>query len=239
MSIRAHGRNLIGIGLAVSLAVGAAAQDSATYPELKSPLFRDAVSTSNEPRWVGEPVSMSLRDADLVEVLRTFARLSELNMILHPGIKGKVTVELKEVPWDQALSMILKIHGLGMDITQGTLRVASPKALRKMVETEAQLPSQPSIIPTYRIRGELQHLNVERVADLLNRVDQGYLTRRGRAEAEARTNTLTVDDLRQRLEDVAQMISDLDRAESAGWDDRRLQAEADAWWRRHVGTGGF
>ena len=108
-----------------------------------------------------------------------------------------------------------------------------------MIEAEAQLPSQPSIIPTYRIRGELQHLNVERVADLLNRVDQGYLTRRGRAEAEARTNTLTVDDLRQRLEDVAQMISDLDRAESAGWDDRRLQAEADAWWRRHVGTGGF
>ncbi len=237
-------RTSIVLGLAAWLvgnvmASRAEAQDGANYPELKSPLFRDAIYTTNEQQWVGEPVSMSLKDADLVEVLRTFARLSDLNMILHPGIKGKVTVELKDVPWDQALSMILKIHGLGMDITQGTLRVAKPKALRKMIEAETQLPAQPSIIPTYRVRGELQYLDAELAAELLNRADQGYLTQKGRAEAEPRTNILTVDDLRRRLEDVSRMVADLDQPESADWDERRLQAEADAWWRRHVGTGGF
>ena len=236
-------RSTITVGLAVwltgsALAGSALAQDSANYPELKSPLFRDAISTTNDQRWVGEPVSMSLKDADLVEVLRTFARLSELNMILHPGIKGKVTVELKDVPWDQALSMILKMHGLGMDITQGTLRVAKPQALRKMIEAEAQMPA-PSIIPTYRVRGELQYLDAAMAAELLNRMDQGYLTRKGKAEAEPRSNILVVDDLRRRLEDVSQMIADLDRPEAANWDERRLRAEADAWWRRHIGTGGF
>ena len=172
---------------------------------------------------MGAPVSMSLRDADLVEVLRTFARLGDLNMILHPGIKGSVTVELNEVPWDQAMTMILKMHGLGMDITQGTLRVASPKALQKMIEDEARLPSQPAVVPTYRVRGELRHLDAGAMARLLSKPSQGYLTPRGRAVSDRHTNTLTVDDLRRRLEKVAKMVTALDVPDAASWDDKALE----------------
>ena len=66
---------------------------------------------------MGEPITLSLRDADLVEVLRSFGKLTDANLIIDPDVKGKVTVELKNVPWDQALYVILKSNGLGMEIS--------------------------------------------------------------------------------------------------------------------------
>ena len=73
-------------------------------------------SKASEHRWRGEPISLSLKEADLAEVLRSFAKISGLNLILDPAVKGKVTVELKDVPWDQALSVILKTHLLGLEV---------------------------------------------------------------------------------------------------------------------------
>ena len=65
--------------------------------------------------WKGEPISLSLKDADLVEVLRSLAKLAGTNIIIDSRVKGKVTLELKDVPWDQALHVILKTHGLAVD----------------------------------------------------------------------------------------------------------------------------
>lgn len=70
-----------------------------------------------EHRWAGEPINLSLKDADLVEVLRSFAKMVDVNLVIDPGVQGKVTVELRDVPWDQALYVILKTHGLGMEIS--------------------------------------------------------------------------------------------------------------------------
>jgi hypothetical protein len=67
-------------------------------------------------RWRGFPISLSLRDAPLPEVLRSFARIAGVNLVLQPGVTGTVTVELHDVPWDQALYVILKTHGLAAEI---------------------------------------------------------------------------------------------------------------------------
>ena len=67
-------------------------------------------------RWHGHLISLSLRDAPLPEVLRSFAKIAGVNLVLAPGISGNVTVELKDVPWDQALWVILKTHGLAAEI---------------------------------------------------------------------------------------------------------------------------
>jgi len=71
---------------------------------------------SGASRWHGFPISLSLRDAPLPEVLRSFARIAGVNLVLAPGITGSVTVELEDVPWDQALWVILKTHDLGAEI---------------------------------------------------------------------------------------------------------------------------
>ena len=67
-------------------------------------------------RWRGFPISLSLRDAPLDEVLRSFARIAGINLVLSPGVTGLVTLELRDVPWDQALYVILKTHGMGAEI---------------------------------------------------------------------------------------------------------------------------
>src|SRR6185503_7634599 len=68
---------------------------------------------SGGPRvFTGEPISLNLKDADLKDVLRTFAELTGLNMAIDPGVGGSVTVDFQDVPWDQALDIILRQNGL-------------------------------------------------------------------------------------------------------------------------------
>lgn len=86
------------------------------------------IDQGRQPAWRGEPISLSLKDADLVEVLRSFARLAGVNLIIDPGVKGKVTLELKDVPWDQALYVILKTHGLAAEI-DGRIWGVHPRGL--------------------------------------------------------------------------------------------------------------
>jgi type IV pilus assembly protein PilQ len=72
-----------------------------------------------------------LKDADVREVLRTFARLSGLNIVIQPGVRGTVTVELERVPWDQALDQILKINGLGYELEGNIMRIAPLNVLEQ------------------------------------------------------------------------------------------------------------
>jgi type II secretory pathway component HofQ len=81
---------------------------------------------AGQGRWTGFPVSVSLHKAPLQDVVRTFAKLAGFNLILDPRVQGTVTVELKDVPWDQALYLILKTHRMGADI-DGRLWVIAPR----------------------------------------------------------------------------------------------------------------
>ena len=81
---------------------------------------------AGQGRWTGFPISVSLHKAPLDEVVRTFAKLAGINVILDPRVQGSVTVELKDVPWDQALYLILKTHGMGAEI-DGRLWVVTPR----------------------------------------------------------------------------------------------------------------
>jgi type IV pilus assembly protein PilQ len=76
--------------------------------------------------WRGFPISVSLHEAPLPEVIRTFAKLAGFNLILDPRVQGSVTVELKDVPWDLALHVILETHGLGAEV-DGRLWAVAPQ----------------------------------------------------------------------------------------------------------------
>ena len=80
-------------------------------------------STPEQRRFTGEKISLSLKNADLAEVLRSFAKLAKINLVLDPRVSGRVTVELHDVPWDQALSVILKSQGLGAELDGRVLSV--------------------------------------------------------------------------------------------------------------------
>ncbi len=80
-------------------------------------------------RYTGEPISLDLKDADIRDVLLTFSRLARLNMVIDPDVKGSVTVRLENVPWDQALEVILKVNGLGYVLEGNIVRVGEPPRL--------------------------------------------------------------------------------------------------------------
>jgi type IV pilus assembly protein PilQ len=80
-------------------------------------------------RFTGEPISLDLKDADLRDVLRTFAKLARLNIVIDPEVKGSVTLRLHDVPWDQALEVILQINGLGYVMEGNVLRAGEPRKL--------------------------------------------------------------------------------------------------------------
>jgi type IV pilus assembly protein PilQ len=82
-----------------------------------------------ERRWTGEPISLDLKDADIRDVLLTFSKLARLNMVIDPDVRGWVTVRLENVPWDQALEMILKVNGLGYVLEGNIVRVGAPAKL--------------------------------------------------------------------------------------------------------------
>jgi len=81
---------------------------------------------AGQGRWTGFPITVSLYKAPLQDVVRTFAKLAGFNLVLDPRVQGSVTVELKDVPWDQALYLILKTHGMGADI-DGRMWVVAPR----------------------------------------------------------------------------------------------------------------
>jgi type II secretory pathway component HofQ len=89
-----------------------------------------AIAIGEGPRrYAGEPISLDLKDADLRDVLLTFSKLARLNMVIDPEVRGSVTVRLENVPWDQALEVILKVNGLGYVLEGSIVRVGAPARL--------------------------------------------------------------------------------------------------------------
>ncbi|HEX6865000.1 MAG TPA: AMIN domain-containing protein, partial [Thermoanaerobaculia bacterium] len=89
--------------------------------------------------YTGEPIDLKVTNADVTEVIRTFAQISGLNVLVQPGVQGAVTAELENVPWDQALEQILKINGLGYEVEGNVMRIAPVSVLRQEAQEEQQL----------------------------------------------------------------------------------------------------
>ena len=83
------------------------------------------------PRWTGEPISLDLKDADLVDVLLSLAKIAKTNVVVDPGIRGSVTARLRDVPWDQALDLILRMQRLAMVRDGRILRIGRPEVLAR------------------------------------------------------------------------------------------------------------
>ena len=93
--------------------------------------------------YTGHPISLDFREGDLQDILRLFADISGLNIIVNPGVAGKVTVKLNEVPWDQALDIILKSQGLGHVTEDNVIRVAPLSAPAARGRRDPQAEGKP------------------------------------------------------------------------------------------------
>jgi type IV pilus assembly protein PilQ len=92
--------------------------------------------TGEEAKYRGQPITLDFKDADIRDVLRTIAEINNLNLVLHPEVRGRVTVRLINVPWDQALDVILELHGLAVEIEGNILRIASRATFQREIEAK-------------------------------------------------------------------------------------------------------
>jgi type IV pilus assembly protein PilQ len=166
--------------------------------------------TSEEQRYTGEPITLTLKDADIKDVLRTFSTLTNLNIVVDPGVGGSVTVELRNVPWDQALDLILKINDLGYTLENNVLRVARVDRLQQEKKKLAELAAdQENAQPLKTVTKPISYARATEVAAIL--VGDNFLASpRGSVVIDQRTNTLIIRDTIERVEGMLKLIDQLD-----------------------------
>jgi type IV pilus secretin PilQ/predicted competence protein len=161
------------------------------------------------PRFTGHPITLDFQGADLRAVLRTFAEISGLNVVIDPAISGQVDVALRDVPWDQALDIILKANKLGYAVDGTVVRIAP---LTVLADEEAQ---RRKLAEATALAGELEvltrSLSYAKASEMTSILTQSALSSRGQVQVDARTNTLIVRDLPERLAAAADLITALDR----------------------------
>ena len=170
---------------------------------------------SEEVRFTGDPISLSLKDADIKDILKMFATLTDLNIVLDRGVAGSVTVELKEVPWDQALDLILRINNLDYTLENNVLRVAPLRQLEaERAARAAYLKQQALSGPMTTIVRPLSYATAGEVAGLLKSGGGAegnfLLSERGVVVVNERTNTLIIRELTDRIEGLMALIDTLD-----------------------------
>jgi type IV pilus assembly protein PilQ len=196
-------------------ATGATAQQTralaaqATQPAPSAP--QTTAQSGQERRYVGHPVSMQFEGLDLRAVLRLFAEISGLNIVIDPTVQGSVDVALTEVPWDQALDIILKANKLGYIVDGTIVRIAPLTVLADEAAQSRKLDEERALAGELRVLTRtLSYARAESLQQLLTR---SALSSRGSVQVDPRTNTLIITDLQPRLQVADDLLSSLDRAE--------------------------
>ncbi len=175
--------------------------------ELRQQPQAGAAMVMGTKKYGGRRISLDLQDADLVNVLRLFGELANLNMILSPDVKGKVTVRLVNIPWDQAMEIILKMNGLGFIIEDNILRIASMGALAK--EADDELRTKEAKKKAEDLITRIIPVNYSTAAAIEPTIKKS-LSARGETVVDARTNTLIVKDIPRNVDEVVALIKQLD-----------------------------
>ncbi len=165
--------------------------------------------------YTGEPISLDLQDANLVNVLRLIADISGTNMIIEPGVKGKVTLKVEKVPWDQVLDVILKMNGLGREQEGNIIRIAKLDKLRKeMEEIQKQIRAKQKVLETAQDLGEITQnylqVNYAKASDIASQIEK-VKSDKGTISVDPRTNIIIYSDYPARVRRAREILAQLDR----------------------------
>jgi type IV pilus assembly protein PilQ len=161
--------------------------------------------------FTGERLSLNFQDIEVRSVLQLLADFTGLNLVVSDSVEGNLTLRLKNVPWDQAMDIILKTKGLAQRRAGNVILVAPTDeiAAREKLELEARK----QVEELERLSTEFIKVNYAKAADiaeLLNLKDNAILSPRGSVSVDARTNTLLIKDTATSLSNVRQLLQELD-----------------------------
>ena len=158
----------------------------------------------------GHLVSLNFQQADLRAVLRTFSEISGLNVVIDPGVAGTVDVALQDVPWDQALDVILRTNRLGYAVDGTIVRIAPLTILAEEEAERRKLAEERALAGALVVLTRtLSYARAPAMAALVTPL----LSARGQVQTDERTNTMIITDLQDRVDAAERLLAELDRRE--------------------------
>jgi type IV pilus assembly protein PilQ len=215
-------------------AISAPVPAAETKPTAAAKPLVDGQSPTPAPsgKYSGEPISVNLKDVDLRDFFRLIHEISGLNVVVDPAVKGNLTIVLDDVPWDQALDIVLKNNELDKQLDGNVLRVATKETLKKEAEQSRDLAKAQAeaadVVTTTRV------LSYAKAADMVTTLKK-FLSSRGDVLADSRSNTLIIRDIPSVLPVLDNLIRQLDRKSQQVEIEARVVA-ANRTFSREIGT---
>src|SRR5688572_26911680 len=174
---------------------------------------RKAAQKSEEKRvYTGERLTLNFQDIETRAVLQLLADASGQNIVVSDSVSGSVTLRLQNVPWDQALDIVLRTKGLDKRRNDTVIIVAPTEELAS--REKAELAARQDVQELAPMRSEYMQVNYAKAADLAALIktqgDGGLLSKRGSVSVDERTNTLLLQDSADRLDDIRRLVGTLD-----------------------------
>jgi type IV pilus assembly protein PilQ len=170
-----------------------------------------ATASRSNRTYTGNPVSLDFQQADLRAVLRVFSEISGLNIVIDPAVRGTVDVALRDVPWDQALDIILRANKLGYMVDGTVVRIAPLTTLAEEENQRRKLAEEQALSGDLHVL--TRTLSYARAEELQALLTKSVLSKRGSVQVDPRTNTLIITDLQDALDAAANLITTLDTAQ--------------------------
>jgi len=191
-----------------------------------------AATPAASGRYSGEPISVNLKDVDLRDFFRLIHEISGLNIVVDPNVKGNLTIVLDDVPWDQALDIVLRNNGLEKQLDGNVLRIATRETVKKEAEQSRDLAKAQAeaadVITTTRVLSYAK-------ADTLVATLKKFLSSRGDVLSDSRSNTLIIRDIPSVLPVLDNLLRQLDRKSQQVEIEARVVA-ATRSFSREIGT---
>jgi type IV pilus assembly protein PilQ len=210
--------------------------DSTSAPSPAAPAASAAAQQAPTPaattRYSGEPISVNLKDVDLRDFFRLIHEISGLNVVVDPAVKGSLTIVLDDVPWDQALDIVLKNNDLDKQLDGNVLRIATKETLKREAEQNRDLAKAQAesadVVTTTRV------LSYAKASDMVPTLKK-FLSSRGDILADTRSNTLIIRDIPTVLPVLDNLLRQLDRKSQQVEIEARVVA-ANRSFSREIGT---
>ncbi len=163
--------------------------------------------TKESVKYTGEPITLDLKDADIIDFFRLISELENLNIVVDPSVHGTISIKVKNVPWDQVFDLALKNNGLDKVIEGNVVRIATLDALReeakKRKEAEFERSIRTEIIP-------LNYVDGQNLIKFLGDVFVSHGGGKGAIAYDAQSNTIIIRDIPDRIAEIKKVISTLD-----------------------------
>jgi type IV pilus assembly protein PilQ len=190
--------------------VNVALQQQQQPQQPQQPLSVPATTSTScaSGHYTGAPLNLDLKDLDIKDFFRLIHEISGLNVVLDPGVRGIVTIDVTDIPWDQALAIVLRNNSLECELEGNVLRIATLETLRAEAEARrAQQEAQAMAVPRQNYTRYLSYAHSKDLVTVLKK----FLSPRGDIVADERSNALIIEDIPSVLPKVDALLKALDR----------------------------